>query len=77
MVASLREAPAAEVPEVPAVLIETTASEATEAMVTAPLKAMAVTRTLLFERSPSDEDLEEESGAHMVGYKEVKLEEKK
>ena len=66
MVASFMEA-AAVVPEVPAVLVATTASEATEAMVTAPQKAMAETRTLLFERSPSDGDLEEEeSGAHMV-----------
>ena len=66
MVASDREE-AAVVPEVPEELVATTAREATEAMVTAPQKAMAETRTLLFERSPSDEDLEEEeSGAHMV-----------
>jgi len=58
MVASLAEekAPAAEVPE-PAVLEATTASEATEAMVTAAQKAMAVIRTLLFERRPSDEEV--------------------
>ena len=58
------KAPAAEVPE-SAVLTATAASEATEAMVTAPQKAMADTRTLLFERRPWEAGLES-LGLHMM-----------